>query len=119
MSLSASIAHHNDAPTEQAAPSSTQLRELAEAARMGRSLRRATRVALFNAWVIGAFAALTLVTSVHDRPSLLLGFAMTVCAYVEFSGAVNLRRLSSTALPRLCVNQLCLGAALIAYAVWK
>lgn len=96
-----------------------QLRELDTARESGRRIRRAVSAALFDAWSIGIFAALTFLLSLGSVWGMGMGLLMGVIACVEFREAQRLRRLDASALRRLALNQLALAALLIVYAVWN
>ncbi|MBC8108232.1 MAG: hypothetical protein H7Z14_16720 [Anaerolineae bacterium] len=105
------------APTSGLAPQ--QVTELIAARDRAAKIRRAGGVAKFDAWMIAIFAALTGVTGLFSIPSLLLAAGMGFVAWREFRGVEALRRLDRSAPKSLAINQLCLAAILIAYALWQ
>jgi hypothetical protein len=91
-----------------------------KAARVGAAkLRRARRVARFDAWCTAIFACLTVVGSVLDPWGLLVAGALGAIAGVEFYGERLLRRLEERGPRVLGWNQLAFAGLLIAYAVWN
>lgn len=77
-------------------------------------------MALFDFWGTAIFSAITILGSAvsFSWPGLLLGIAMGIVAYVEYTGAQELKKFEPIALKRLALNQLFFGAALLAYAAW-
>ena len=85
----------------------------------GRKIRRAAGVALFTGWTVSIFAAITLLFGIFSVTALLLGSALAVVGYNEFSGAKLLRRLDLRAPRRLGLNQIGLCGVLIVYSLWS
>lgn len=107
-------------PATARAPISPELlRELELARQRGGRIRRAVGVALFNGWAAGVFAVISLLCGVFSRTGLLLGIALAVVAYNEFSGANMLRRLDQRAPRRLGFNQLGFCGVLVTYSLWS
>jgi hypothetical protein len=111
-------------PFAQPAPPPPQLSpqhlaELQAAAYAGRKVRRASRVAAFDGWTIGAFGALTLLVGITDISSILIGAVMIVIAVVEIRGGARLRRLEPDAARVLGWNQVALAVLLLGYAGWR
>jgi len=104
-------------PTPGLAPQ--QVSQLLEARDRGAALRRACFVATFDAWMIAIFAALTGLTGLFSLPSLILAMGMGWVAWREFQGARQLRCLHPRAARMLAINQVCLAAMLIVYALWQ
>lgn len=95
-----------------------QMKQLAEARRVGAKVRRAMRVATLSGWTISIFAGLTILFSLFDPAGLVLGLGMGVVGWMELQGAARLRRLDPTAAGALAYNQLILGVLLLGYAAW-
>jgi hypothetical protein len=94
--------------------------QLTAARQAAKKIRRAAAVATTDAWTIAIFAALSLVCGLSgDISGVLLGLAMGVVAYVEFTSASRLRRLDPSAIRRLGYNQFALAGVLIVYALWS
>jgi hypothetical protein len=96
-----------------------QVAQILNAQRSATKVRRAAGVARFDGWMIATFAALTILTGFTSASALLLGVGMFAVATIEFRGADRLRRLEPTAAKTLALNQLGLGAMLIAYSAWQ
>lgn len=103
---------------QQPAFTPEQMRQLAEARRLGSKVRRAMRVATLSGWTISIFAGLTVLFSLFDPAGLILGLGMGAVGWMEFQGAARLRRLDDTAAGALARNQIILGVLLLAYAAW-
>lgn len=111
-----------DAPTGSPldyAPSPAHLAQLKQAKDLGKKLRRAVLVAKISGITVALFAAITLLTGFFDKPTFLLGVAMSIIAIVELRGAGALNRLDLQAPQRLALNQVAFGILLIAYAGWQ
>jgi len=94
--------------------------QLAAAQIAGKKIRRLANVATIDAWTIALFAAPSFICGLTSGFSgVLLGAAMGVIAYFEFTGAAAVRRLDVTAPRRLAYNQLAFAATLILYALWS
>jgi len=108
-------------PASSPGPLSEQhLAELAGAKQAGRRLRRASGVAKASAWSTGGLGAITLLGGLFgDAPSLALGVVMVSLSVREALLGARLAALEPGVPRKLAVNQLFLGAALIAYSVWK
>lgn len=110
-------------PTTSQTPSgplsADNLRELELAQRRAKTVRRAISVARFNGWTVGTFAGLSLLGGVFSLTSLLVGVALTVVSYNEFSGAKALQRFDQAAPRRLGFNQLGLCGVAILYSLWN
>lgn len=96
-----------------------QLRELRDAGARARRIVAAGRVASFNGWSIGIFAALTLLFGLGSVVVLGLGVGLGVVAWNEFRGRAMLRRFEPSAGRFLCRNQLGLMALIVAWSVWS
>lgn len=95
------------------------LHELVDAEARGRKIGRAVALARFDGWSVGGFGLLTLLFGLTDPSSLLLGGLMAVVAVIELRAAGSLRRLEPRAARTLGLNQIALGALLVAYAMWR
>jgi hypothetical protein len=82
-------------------------------------IRRASMVAVFNGCTVGFFAAISLLIGLFSLTSFLIGAALAVVAYNEFSGAKLLRRLDLRGPRRLGWNQVGFCAVLVTYALWS
>jgi hypothetical protein len=101
-------------------PFSPEIVHELEVARLrGRKIRRAAGVASFTGWTVSICAAVTLLFGIFSITSLLLGGALAVVGYNEFSGAKLLRRLDLRAPRRLGLNQIGLCGVLIVYSLWS
>jgi hypothetical protein len=95
------------------------LRQLAEARHRAAKVRRAAFVATLDGWSIGLFGALTFLCGLFSWIGLVLGGIMLGVALVELRGARRLRRLDPDAARTLGFNQIVLGSALLAYAIYS
>ena len=82
-------------------------------------VRRAIGVAKLDGWATAVFAGLTLIGGLFHWIGLVLGLGMAIVAIVEFIGAARLRRLDASAARMLAMNQVFLGAMLLAYAIYS
>lgn len=96
-----------------------QRREMEAARDRARRIIKAGRVATFNVWTLGTFAALTLPFGFFSLPALLLGGGMAAVAWNEHRGRALLRRMEPEGPRRLGRNQLALMALVVTYAVWS
>lgn len=95
------------------------LAQIDAAQRRGKKIRKAARVASFNAWTAALIGGTCLLIGVFDRTSLILGVAITVVAAIEFQGAAKFRRVDLKA-PQLCgLNQLFFLAIIATYCIWN
>ena len=91
-----------------------------DARNAAKKIRRVATVATGDAWTIAIFAALSFICGLTSGVSgILMGVAMGVVAYVEFTGASRVRRLDASATRTLGYNQLALAGVLIIYALWN
>ncbi|HEX3355749.1 MAG TPA: hypothetical protein VHS31_02115 [Tepidisphaeraceae bacterium] len=99
-------------------PASPQhLEQIAAARKRGKKIKRCASTALFSAWTIAIFGALTLITSIGSFYGMMLGAGMCVLSHYEFRGAKEVRRLDPTAPRRLARNQMIMCVLLLAYSV--
>lgn len=96
-----------------------QLTELAAARARSKKIRRAITVATLDGWATAIFAALTFLGGLFHWLGFVLGGAMAIVAYVEFTGAHRLRTLDVTAPRALALNQIFLGSVLLLYAIYS
>ncbi|HEX5471148.1 MAG TPA: hypothetical protein VFW73_04645 [Lacipirellulaceae bacterium] len=118
----------SDAATASALPggvpsdrplSATHLRELAHARDRAKSIRKAARVAAFNAWTTAGIAALSLPFVLYDPSSLILTVGLSVIAYNEFRGRKRLLKFDPASATLLGWNQLGLLAMIVVYCLWS
>ncbi len=96
-----------------------QQRELAEANLRARKVRRAAKVATFNGWSIGIFAALSLPFALFSVTALVMCLALAGVAYNEFRGRKLLDHFEPCAPRVLGWNQLVFMGVLIGYSLWN
>ncbi len=94
-------------------------RDLAEADRRARSVRRAAKVAAFNGWSIGSFAALSLPFALFSITGVIMTGGLAAVAYNEFRGRKLLSRFDQRGPRVLGWNQLGLMGLLIGYSLWN
>lgn len=87
-------------------------------ARAGKILG-AARVATFNGWTVGVFAAIGVVFGVVSLTALVLGIGMAVVARNEFRGRAMLRQFDARGPKLLGRNQLGFLVLIIAYCLWS
>jgi len=105
--------------TTPPALSAKQREELERARERARAFLKAGRVAAFNVWTLGAFAALTLLFGLTSPTALLLGGALATVAIVEHRGRTRLRELDPEGPRLLARNQLALMVIIVVYALWR
>jgi len=104
------------APPGAAAPCSPeQLAALRDATERARTIRNAARLATFNAWTIGIFAAPALLIGLFSLPSFIIGAGLAVVTFNEYRGAQRLRRFDRYAPRMLGWNQVGLATGLVIY----
>lgn len=79
----------------------------------------AAKVAAFNGWSIGAFAAITLLFGLFSLTTLVLGAGMAVVARNEFRGRAAILRSDPAGPELLWRNQIGFMGLLIAYCLWS
>lgn len=99
--------------------SGDQRRELAEASQRARTIRRAAKVATFNGWSLGIFAALSVPFALFSVTALVMCLALAVVAFNEFRGRKLLNRFDSRGVRILGWNQLGLMGVLVCYSLWN
>lgn len=103
------------APTLGAA----QQRELADANRRARTVRRAAGVAAFNGWTTGLLAACSAPFAWFGAVNLLIAGGLGVVAFNEFRGRRRLLRFDPSGAALLGWNQLGFLAGIVAYCLWR
>src|SRR5690348_16177516 len=104
-----------------AALTSDQVRQLNNASRAHRTLRRASRAAFSYAATtlfIGAISALCAAFS-PDWPNVLISAAVLAVGGVEYVGASRLRRADTRAARLLMRNQLAFLAVIVLYSIFQ
>ncbi|MCG6956462.1 MAG: hypothetical protein LJF04_10790 [Gemmatimonadetes bacterium] len=98
----------------------TDQKEALEDARK-RALRflGAAKVATFNGWTIGVFAALTIPFGLASATALVLGLGMAVVAHNEFKGRSMVRRIDPAGARLLGWNQVGFMGLIVAYCLWS
>ena len=96
-----------------------QREELARANERAKKVLGAARVATFNGWAIGVFAAVSLLFAVFSLTALVMGVGMAIVAWNEFRGRMLLRRFDSHGPRLLGRNQLGFMGLLIGYGLWS
>ncbi len=96
-----------------------QRQELADASRRAQALASAGKIATFNGWTIGGFAAITLVFGLFSLTTLILGLGMAVVARNEFRGRALLRSFDPAGPRLLGQNQLGFMTLIILYCCWS
>ena len=95
-----------------------QQEELTRANERAKKVLGATKVATFNGWTIGIFAAVTLPFAVFSVTALVMGAGMAVVAWNEFRGRSLLRRFDTHGPRLLGRNQLGFMSLLVGYGLW-
>ncbi len=98
---------------------SEQQLELRDAKERAASFLGAAKVAAFNGWSIGFFAALSILFGVFSRTSFFVGVGLAIVARNEFVGRSRLRSIDASGLELLWRNQVGFMAFIIAYCVWS
>ncbi len=98
--------------------SATHHVELATARDRAKPIRKAARVAAFNAWTTAAIAGLSAPFALFDRSGALLTIGLAIVAYNEFRGRKRLLKFDPSAASLLGWNQLGLLAMIVVYCVW-
>ncbi len=95
-----------------------QQEELTRANERAKKVLGATKVATFNGWTIGVFAAVTLLFALFSVTALVVGAGMAIVAWNEFRGRSLLRRFDPHGPRLLGRNQLGFMSLLIGYGLW-
>ncbi len=105
--------------TDDAPLTLEQRLELSEANERARKFLGAARVATFNGWTIGVFAAIGLLFGIFSVTALVMGIGMGVVARNEFRGRTLLRQFDPLGPRLLGRNQLAFMGLIIAYCLWS
>jgi hypothetical protein len=92
--------------------------ELALAADRVTPIRKAARVATFNAWVTGIIAALSLPFALFSVEGFLVAVGLAIVAYNEFRGRRRLLEFDPSAATLLAWNQLGFLTLIVVYCLW-
>ena len=95
-----------------------QLQQWADANLRARKVLKAAKVAAFNGWTVGFFAAASAIFALFSIPTALLCAGLAFVTYNEFRGRKLLLRFEPRATRVLGWNQLVLMGLLIAYGAW-
>ena len=93
--------------------------ELALAADRVTPIRKAARVATFNAWVTGIIAALSLPFALFSVEGFLVAVGLALVAYNEFRGRRRLLEFDPSAATLLAANQLGFLTLIVVYCLWS
>jgi hypothetical protein len=96
-----------------------QERELREATERSGSFLGAARIATFNAWTVGFFAAVSLLFGLFSLPSLLVGLGLAVVARNELVGGRRTRAFDVSGLELLWRNQIGFMLLIVVYCIWS
>lgn len=96
-----------------------QLSALEDARERAKGILSAAKVAAFNGWTIGIFAALTVLLGLTSPLLLALGAGMGVVARNEFRGRSLLRAFDAQGPRLLARNQFGFMALVVAYCTWS
>jgi len=99
--------------------SAEQQEELREANERVGSFLGAAKVAAFNGWSVGFFAAVSILLGLFSLTSFLVGVGLAIVARNEFVGRRRLRALDPSGLELLWRNQLGFMSIIIAYCLWS
>ncbi len=98
---------------------SEQLKELSEANERARKVLGAAKVASFNGWTTGIFAAISLLFAIFSATALVMGVGLGLIARNEFRGRKLLRQFDPLGPRLLGRNQLGFMRLIIAYCLWS
>lgn len=96
-----------------------QQQEVREAKERAASFLGAAKVAGFNGWTIGFFAAVSILFGFFSLTGLIVGIGLAVVARNELAGRRRIRELDAGGLELLWRNQLGLMALIVLYCVWS
>ncbi len=105
--------------TDDGPLSPDQQEQLALANRRAKKVLGAAKVATFNGWSIGLFAAINLLFAIFSFTALVMAIGLAVVARNEFRGRSLLRSFSPHGGRLLGKNQLGFMGLLIAYCLWS
>lgn len=98
---------------------SDQRQALEQAAERAKAFTGAAKVAAFNGWSIGFFAAVTLLFDIFSLTALVLGVGMAVVARNEFKSRARILTPDPTGPELLWRNQVGFMALIILYCPWS
>ena len=96
-----------------------QQKVLEQAGERARAFTGAARVAAFNGWSIGFFAAVTLLFGIFNLTALVLGVGMAVVARNEFKGRAGTLAADPAGPGLLWRNQVGFMGLIIVYCLWS
>ena len=96
-----------------------QNRELSEATERARTFLGAVKVATFNGWTIGIFAAISLLFAFFSVTALVMGVGLGLVARNEFRGRKLLRQFDPLGPRLLGRNQIGFMSLIIVYCLWS
>ncbi|MCD6364610.1 MAG: hypothetical protein J7M14_01920, partial [Planctomycetes bacterium] len=99
--------------------SAGQHEELAAAVRRQRKFRGAMKLATFNAWTTGIFAALSALLAFFSVVAAALAAGLAAVSWNEFRGRRRLAKLDVRALRILGWNQFYMLGVIAGYCVWR
>ena len=105
--------------TDDAPLTLEQRLELSEANERARKVLGAVKVATFNGWTIGVFAAVGLLFGIFSVTALVMGIGMGLVARNEFRGRTLLRQFDPLGPRLLGRNQLGFMGLIIVYCLWS
>ena len=105
--------------TDEGPLSRDQREQLALANRRAKKVLGAAKVAAFNGWSIGLFAAISLLFAFFSFTALVMGIGLAVVARNEFRGRDLLRSFSPHGPRLLGRNQLGFMGLLTVYCLWS
>jgi hypothetical protein len=94
-------------------------KELVQATERARKVLGAVKVATFNGWTIGVFAAITLLFALFSMTALVVGAGMAVVSWNEFRGRTMLRAFDPKGPRLLGRNQVGFMSLLVGYCLWS
>ncbi len=97
----------------------SHLRMLGSSVQSARPVRKASGYARMSGWMTLLAGAMSVLFSIGSLPGMILGLALAGFGMRELGLARRMDRLDGSAPVWLAINQLMLGAVLIAYAVYK
>ena len=96
-----------------------QQEDLVRATERARKVLGAVKVATFNGWTIGVFAAITLLFALFSVTALVVGAGMAVVSWNEFRGRTLLRQFDPQGPRLLGRNQVGFMSLLVGYCLWS
>jgi hypothetical protein len=108
-------------PASGSSPLSPEhLRAIELARTRSKKVRRAASIAKGSGWTLAFFAFVTLLGALFgDITSLIMGLALVALAFNELRGGKMIARFDPRGARVLGINQLVLGAVIVAYAAWS